>query len=99
MLVDAGCEWGLYAHITRTYPINGKFSAEQAVYDVVLEAHNKACEATPYWGNCTDPQKASEPSLSQGLKDLGFLTQSMDEIMDKQLFREFYYQNWPLVRS
>ena len=93
VLVDAGCEWGLYASdITRTYPINGKFSAEQrAVYDVVLEAHNKACEAIQIGANCTDPQKASEISLSQGLKDLGLLTQSMDEIMDKQLFREFYY--------
>ena len=93
VLVDAGCEWGLYASdITRTYPINGKFSAEQrAVYDVVLEAHNKACEAIQIGANCTDPQKASELSLSQGLKDLGLLTQSMDEIMDKQLFREFYY--------
>ena len=93
VLVDAGCEWGLYASdITRTYPINGKFSTEQrAVYDVVLEAHNKACEAIQIGANCTDPQKASELSLSQGLKDLGLLTQSMDEIMDKQLFREFYY--------
>ena len=93
VLVDAGCEWGLYASdITRTYPINGKFSEEQrAVYDVVLEAHNKACEAIQIGANCTDPQKASELSLSQGLKDLGLLTQSMDEIMDKQLFREFYY--------
>ena len=93
VLVDAGCEWGLYASdITRTYPINGKFSAEQrAVYDVVLEAHNKACEAIQIGANCTNPQKASELSLSQGLKDLGLLTQSMDEIMDKQLFREFYY--------
>ena len=93
VLVDAGCEWGLYASdITRTYPINGKFSAEQrAVYDVVLEAHDKACEAIQIGANCTDPQKASELSLSQGLKDLGLLTQSMDEIMDKQLFREFYY--------
>ena len=93
VLVDAGCEWGLYASdITRTYPINGKFSAEQrAVYDVVLEAHNKACEAIQIGANCTDPQKASEISLSQGLKDLGLLTQSMDEIVNKQLFREFYY--------
>ena len=93
VLVDAGCEWGLYASdITRTYPINGRFSAEQrAVYDVVLEAHNKACEAIQIGANCTDPQKASELSLSQGLKDLGLLTQSMDEIVDKQLFREFYY--------
>jgi len=93
VLVDAGCEWGLYASdITRTYPINGQFSGEQrAVYDVVLEAHNKACEAIQIGANCTDPQKASELSLSQGLKDLSLLTQSMDEIVDKQLFREFYY--------
>ena len=93
VLVDAGCEYGMYASdITRTYPINGQFTGEQkAVYDVVLEAHNAACHAAKVGNPCTDPQKISEKSLSQGLKDIGLLDGSLDEILDKKLFREFYY--------
>ncbi len=93
VLVDAGCEYGMYASdITRTYPINGQFTGEQkAVYDVVLEAHNAACHAAKVGNPCTDPQKISEKSLSQGLKDIGLLDGSLDEILEKKLFREFYY--------
>jgi Xaa-Pro aminopeptidase len=93
VLVDAGCEYGMYASdITRTYPINGQFTGEQkAVYDVVLEAHNAACHAAKVGNPCTDPQRISEKSLSQGLKDIGLLDGSLDEILDKKLFREFYY--------
>ena len=93
VLVDAGCEYGMYASdITRTYPINGQFTGEQkAVYDVVLEAHNAACHAAKVGNPCTDPQRISEKSLPQGLKDIGLLDGSLDEILDKKLFREFYY--------
>jgi Xaa-Pro aminopeptidase len=93
VLVDAGCEFGMYASdITRTYPINGKFSGEQrAIYDVVLEAHDAACHAAKVGNPCTDPQKISEKSLSQGLKDIGLLSGSLDEILENKLFREFYY--------
>lgn len=93
VLVDAGCEYGMYASdITRTYPINGQFTGEQkAVYDVVLEAHNAACHAAKVGNPCTDPQRISEKSLSQGLKDIGLLDGTLDEILDKKLFREFYY--------
>ena len=93
VLVDAGCEYGLYASdITRTFPINGTFSSEQrAIYDVVLEAHDRACEAAKVGNSCLEPQRVSEKVISQGLKDLGFLNESMDEILEKQLFREYYY--------
>ncbi|GIR11236.1 MAG: hypothetical protein CM15mP22_6560 [Gammaproteobacteria bacterium] len=72
VLVDAGCEYGMYASdITRTFPINGKYSSEQrAVYDVVLEAHNAACNAVKIGSSCMEPQKVSETVISQGLKDL-----------------------------
>jgi len=93
VLVDAGCEYGLYASdITRTFPINGTFSSEQrAIYDVVLEAHDRACESAKVGNSCLEPQRVSEKVISQGLKDLGFLSESMDEILEKQLFREYYY--------
>ena len=99
VLVDAGCEYGMYASdITRTFPINGKYSSEQrAVYDVVLEAHNAACNAVKIGSSCMEPQNVSETVISQGLKDLGFLTQSMDEILEKQLFRILLPQDWSLA--
>ena len=93
VLVDAGCEYGLYASdITRTFPINGKYSFEQReIYNIVLEAHNKACQAIKVGASCLEPQIESETSLSQGLKDIGLLHGSLDEILEKKLFREFYY--------
>ena len=93
VLVDAGCEYGLYASdITRTFPINGKYSSEQReIYNIVLEAHNKACQAIKAGASCLEPQIESETVLSQGLKDIGLLHGSLDEILEKKLFREFYY--------
>jgi|TARA_X000000950_G_scaffold57859_1_gene69753 Xaa-Pro aminopeptidase len=93
VLVDAGCEYGLYASdITRTFPINGKYSFEQReIYNIVLEAHNKACQAIKVGASCLEPQIESETALSQGLKDIGLLHGSLDEILEKKLFREFYY--------
>jgi Xaa-Pro aminopeptidase len=93
VLVDAGCEYGLYASdITRTFPINGKYSSEQReIYNIVLEAHNKACQAVKVGASCLEPQIESETALSQGLKDIGLLHGSLDEILEKKLFREFYY--------
>ncbi len=93
VLVDAGCEYGLYASdITRTFPINGKYSSEQReIYNIVLEAHNKACQAVKVGASCLEPQIVSETALSLGLKDIGLLHGSLDEILEKKLFREFYY--------
>jgi len=93
VLVDAGCEYDYYASdITRTFPISGKFSAEQkAIYEVVLEAHKKSTEAIVVGNSCMNPQKTSEEVISQGLKDLCFLKEPLEEILEKKLFREFYY--------
>ena len=93
VLVDAGCEYNYYASdITRTFPISGKFSAEQkAIYEVVIEAHKKSTEAIVVGNSCMNPQKTSEEVISQGLKDLGFLKEPLEEILEKKLFREFYY--------
>ena len=89
VLVDAGCEYNYYASdITRTFPISGKFSAEQkAIYEVVLEAHKKSTEAIVVGNSCMNPQKTSEEVISQGLKDLGFLKEPLEEILEKKLFR------------
>ena len=92
VLVDAGCEFELYASdITRTYPINGKFSAAQlAIYEVVLEAQQKSIEAVTVDNNVMDSQIISEKVITQGLIDLGILNGSMEELHETGAFKDFY---------
>jgi len=92
LLVDAGCEFELYASdITRTYPINGKFSAPQlAIYEVVLEAQLKSIEAISTNNNVMDAQIISEKVITQGLIDLGLLQGSMEELHATGAFKKFY---------
>ena len=92
VLVDAGCEFELYASdITRTYPINGKFTAAQlAIYEVVLEAQQKSIEAVTVNNNVMDSQIISEKVITQGLIDLGILNGSMEELYETGAFKDFY---------
>ena len=92
VLVDAGCEFELYASdITRTYPINGKFtSAQLAIYEVVLEAQHKSIEAVTVNNNVMDSQIISEKVITQGLIDLGILNGSMEELHETGAFKDFY---------
>ncbi len=92
LLVDAGCEFELYASdITRTYPINGKFTAPQlAIYEVVLEAQLKSIEAISKNNNVMDAQIISEKVITQGLIDLGILQGSMEELHAAGAFKDFY---------
>ena len=92
LLVDAGCEFELYASdITRTYPINGKFSAPQlAIYEFVLEAQLKSIEAISTNNNVMDAQIISEKVITQGLIDLGLLQGSMEELHATGAFKKFY---------
>ena len=92
LLVDAGCEFELYASdITRTYPINGKFSASQlAIYEVVLEAQLKSIEAISTNNNVMDAQIISEKIITQGLIDLEILNGSMEDLHAAGAFKNFY---------
>ena len=92
LLVDAGCEFELYASdITRTFPINGKFTAPQlAIYEVVLEAQVKSIEAISTNNNVMDAQIISEKVITQGLIDLGILQGSMEELHAAGAFKDFY---------
>ena len=92
LLVDAGCEFELYASdITRTFPINGKFTAHQlAIYEVVLEAQVKSIEAISTNNNVMDAQIISEKVITQGLIDLGILQGSIEELHEAGAFKDFY---------
>ncbi len=92
VLIDAGAEYQYYAaDITRTFPANGRFSAEQkAIYDLVLAAQSAAI-ATIKPGNPWDAaQLAIVNVLTQGLIDLKILVGSLAEHLEKQSILPYY---------
>ena len=84
LLIDAGCEINHYAaDITRTFPVNGKYSGPQrALYEVVLEAQLAAINAVEPGAEFLKPQEVSQTLLAQGLIDLGILSGSVDEVRE-----------------
>jgi Xaa-Pro aminopeptidase len=92
LLVDAGCEYELYASdITRTFPINGKFTDSQlAIYGVVMEAQLKSIEAITADHNVMDAQIISEKIITQGLIDLGILKGRLDDLHAQGAYKKFY---------
>src|SRR2546428_1840065 len=73
LLIDAGCEYGyLSADITRTFPVNGKFSpAQRAIYDIVLRAQLAGIAAAGPGARYEVIHDAARRVLAAGLVDLG----------------------------
>jgi Xaa-Pro aminopeptidase len=92
LLVDAGCELQSYASdITRTYPVNGKFTPEQrAVYEVVLEANLAAIEKVKPGNHWNDPHTAAVRVITQGLVRLGLLKGRVSTLEKEQAYRKFF---------
>jgi Xaa-Pro aminopeptidase len=92
LLIDAGCELDGYASdITRTFPVNGKFSAAQKdLYELVLYAQAAAiAEVRP--GNSWDaPHNAAIAILSQGFIEYGLCRGSLEEVVEKEGYKRFY---------
>jgi Xaa-Pro aminopeptidase len=92
LLIDAGCELHCYAaDITRTFPVNGKFSAaQQAVYELVLAAQAAAIAAVKPGNTWNMPHDAAVSVLAQGMVDLKLLTGSVSGVIESQAYRKFY---------
>jgi Xaa-Pro aminopeptidase len=92
VLIDAGCELHSYAaDITRTFPVNGRFSeAQGALYQLVLDAQLAAIEQIKPGLDCHAPHRAAVKVLTQGLLDLGLLSGSVDELIEGEKYRQFY---------
>jgi Xaa-Pro aminopeptidase len=92
LLVDAGCEYGYYASdVTRTFPVNGKFSAPQeSIYRVVLDAQLAAIEATRPGATLEQIHDRALGVIVDGLLALGLLAGDRQKIIDDQLYRPFY---------
>lgn len=92
VLIDAGCEYqGYAADITRTFPVGGKYSAEQrALYEIVLDAQTAAIDACRVGRRFIEPHEASVRVITQGLVDLGLLKGSVDGLIEKREYARFY---------
>jgi Xaa-Pro aminopeptidase len=92
LLIDAGCELDYYASdITRTFPVNGRFSPEQrAVYEIVLEAQYAAIEKTVVGNHWNDPHDAAVKTITKGLKKLGLLEGSLPRLIKDEAYTPFY---------
>jgi Xaa-Pro aminopeptidase len=92
LLVDAGCEYECYASdITRTFPVNGRFSPEQrAVYEIVLEANEAAIAKVKPGNDWNAPHAAAVHVITQGLVKLGLLEGRVSKLERDGAYRRFF---------
>lgn len=92
LLIDAGCELDGYASdITRTFPVSGRFSgAQKAVYELVLAAQAAAMTEVKPGKRWNEPHDAAVKVLAQGMLDLKLLSGSLNEVLEKETYRQFY---------
>lgn len=92
LLIDAGAEYECYAaDITRTFPVNGRFSpAQRAVYEVVLAAQQAAIEQVKPGNTWNDPHTAAVETLTAGMVELGLLKGKLRSLIKSEAYRRFY---------
>jgi Xaa-Pro aminopeptidase len=92
LLIDAGAEYGGYASdVTRTFPVNGRFSdAQRRVYEIVLAAQQAAIDKVLPGNHWNDPHEAAVNELTRGLVDLGVLEGSSEALIKEGVYRRFY---------
>ena len=92
VLVDAGCEYKYYASdVTRTFPVNGKFSPEQKeIYSIVLEAHKQSMEQVKPGNKWNLMHEKSVEVIVEGLLDLGLLKGTKDQVIENGDYSKFY---------
>jgi len=92
LLLDAAAEWGYYtADITRTYPVNGKFSKEQAaIYKIVYDAQEAGMKMSKPGKTYQEMSDAVENSVIDGLLRIGLLTGSRESVNEDNSHRKFY---------
>jgi Xaa-Pro aminopeptidase len=92
LLIDAGCELDGYASdITRTFPVNGRFSGPQRdLYELVLTAQAAAIERIRPGSPWIAPHDAAVKVLAQGFIDLGLLSGSLDQVLETESYKKFY---------
>jgi Xaa-Pro aminopeptidase len=92
LLIDAGAEYDYYAgDITRTFPVNGKFTpAQKTLYSIVLDAQKAAIDAVKPGNHWNQPHEEAVRVLTEGLLEIGLLKGKLDQLLEDQAYREFY---------
>lgn len=92
LLIDAGAEYqGYAADITRTFPVNGRYSGEQrALYDIVLEAQLTAIDTVRPGSQWEDIHLAAVEKLTDGMLELGILTGDREDALEQGLVENYY---------
>ena len=96
VLIDAGCEFDSYASdITRTFPVNGRFSAPQKqLYELVLRAQEAALAAIVPGRRYSDFHDAAVNVLAEGMLECGLLDRakygSVENVLAERAHTRFY---------
>ncbi len=92
LLIDAACELdGYAADITRTFPVNGRFSgAQKDVYEMVLAAQAAAIAAALPGKHWNEPHEAALRVIAQGLVDLRLVSGTVDAVLESESYKRFY---------
>ena len=92
LLIDAGCELDGYASdITRTFPVNGRFSGPQRdIYELVLAAQLAAIAEVRPGNPWIAPHDAAVKVLAQGFIDLGLCAGTLDAVLESEDYKRFY---------
>lgn len=92
ILIDAGAEYQGYASdITRTFPVNGRFTpAQREVYDVVLDVQRQCVDYTVKGNTVKARQEFSIELLTEGMKKLGLLKGKTKDLIKKKSYMKYY---------
>ncbi len=92
LLIDAGCELDGYASdITRTFPVNGQFSAAQKdLYELVLAAQAAAISQVNPQQHWNAPHEAALQVLVDGFIHYGLCQGTREEVLENGSYRQFY---------
>jgi len=95
LLIDAGAEYDGYASdITRTFPVNGRFSGPQKdLYEVVLAAQLKAIDAVREGNPWEHVHETAVRVATEGMLDLGIIKGNLDEALEEEYFKDYYVHN------
>ena len=92
LLIDAGCEFHGYASdITRTFPAGGRFTGPQKdIYELVLASQLACLDAVRPGADFHDYHQVAERVLAQGYIDLGLCKGTLDEVLEKGSYKQYY---------
>ena len=92
LLIDAGAEYlGYASDITRTWPINGKFTDEQKeIYEIVLNCQKRCIEAVKPGVTINILQKLAVEEISKGLLKLGLVEGDLSTIIDEEKYKRYF---------